>query len=70
MQSDQAKNRASGACYRQCGASCTSSALQIVVAIIFLVFLVWVASLSLEWVNLIGISSVPPGVRHLPYDDD
>ena len=58
----------SDACARQCQISTLSLVLQVFVAILFVLVCMWAASLLLEPLNLIGITTVPPGIRYVDYD--
>jgi len=51
----------------ECRTAFVSTCLQILVAIACVLTSLWIASLLLEWVNLIGITSVPPGIRYADY---
>ena len=42
--------------------------LQLLVASGFVLVALWAASLVLEWTPIIGITTVPPGIAHIPYD--
>ena len=51
----------------ECRLSCISVTLQILVAIGCVLLSLYIASLLLEWINLVGITSVPPGIRYADY---
>lgn len=51
----------------ECRLSCISVTLQLLVAAGCVLFSLYVASLLLEWINLVGITSVPPGIRYADY---
>ena len=53
---------------RQCRLSCLSTVLQLVVAALFVLASLWLASLLLEVVRVLGITTVPPGVLYVDYD--
>ena len=51
-------------CARALSRSLVLFVLQLALAAVFVLASLWVGSLALEWLNLVGISSVPPGVRY------
>lgn len=58
----------SDACARQCQISTISLLLQILVAILFVFVCLWAASLLLEPLKILGITTVPPGIAYVDYD--
>ena len=52
---------------RACGLGCVSSSIKVVVALIIIVGALYLSSITLSWVNLIGITDVPPGVMYVSY---
>ena len=63
----QTRPRMSDSCAAQCREGCLSTTLQIFLGIACVLVSLWIASLLLEWVNLIGITSIPPGVKYTDY---
>jgi len=51
----------------ECRTAFVSTCLQIVVALACVLLSLWIASLLLEWLNLLGISTVPPGIRYADF---
>jgi hypothetical protein len=51
----------------ECRTAFVSTCLQIVVALACVLLSLWIASLLLEWLNLLGITTVPPGIRYADY---
>lgn len=51
-------------CARALSRSLTVFVLQLLLAAAFVLFSLWIGSLALEWLNLVGISTVPPGIRY------
>ena len=56
------------ACVRAARRSVVAFVLQLFVAAGFVLVALWAASLVLEWTPIIGITTVPPGIAHIPYD--
>ena len=54
---------------RQCQASLTSIVAQCLCVLVLIVLSVYLAMLLLEPLNLVGITTVPPGVLYVPYAD-
>lgn len=52
---------------RQCRLSCISVVLQLLLAIVFILGSLWVASLLLEPLRILGITTVPPGIAYVEY---
>lgn len=59
---------ADDACARAARRSVVTFVLQLLVASGFVLVALWAASLVLEWTPIIGITTVPPGIAHIPYD--
>lgn len=53
---------------KECAISGASVVLQLVVAVAFFATSLWAASLLLEPLQLIGITTVPPGIAYVDYD--
>lgn len=51
-------------CARALSRSLLVFVLQLALAAVFVLASLWVGSLALEWLNLVGVSTVPPGVRY------
>jgi len=41
--------------------------VQVIAAILIIAAALYASSLTLEWVNLTGITSVPPGIKYTSY---
>lgn len=54
---------------KQCQVSCLSTVLQLVVAVIFVLASMWLASILLEPLRILGITTVPPGIVYVDYDE-
>ena len=52
---------------RGCSVGCWSAVVQVIAAILIIAGALYASSLTLEWVNLIGITSVPPGIKYTSY---
>jgi hypothetical protein len=52
---------------RKCRLSCISVVLQLLLAIVFILGSLWVASLLLEPLRILGITTVPPGLAYVEY---
>ncbi len=52
----------------QCRLSCLSVSLQFVVAFLFVIASLWIASVVLESVRVLGITTVPPGIAFVDYN--
>jgi hypothetical protein len=52
---------------RQCCLSCLSIACQVVIAVAFFLLAFYAASLILRPLQLVGISSIPPGIAYYDY---
>ncbi|MBE34462.1 MAG: hypothetical protein CMI16_02695 [Opitutaceae bacterium] len=57
----------SSICYRQFGASCLNVVVQLIYVVIFCVFALWATAAALEVLHLIDVSTVPPGLKYVPY---
>lgn len=55
-------------CAKECARSVVSVVLQVVVLVVFFFVCAWAASLLLEPLQLIGITTVPPGIAYVGYD--
>jgi hypothetical protein len=55
-------------CARQCQLSCISVILQLVLAVAFILGSLWLASLLLEPLRILGITTLPPGILFVEYD--
>jgi len=55
-------------CQRQCCKTAISIVLQLALVAAFVLLAVWVASWLLEPANLIGITTVPPGLVYVDSD--
>lgn len=64
---DKAALRPRGICYRQCGASCLNVILQLLCVVVFCVGALWATAAILEALQLIQVSTVPPGLKYVPY---
>jgi hypothetical protein len=53
-----------GACLRHCGTSCGSVLFQCVCSVLFIVATTWAAFIALSVFEIIGISSLPPGIAY------
>ena len=53
---------------KECAISSASVAFQLIVAVAFFVSCMWAASLLLEPLQLIGITTVPPSIAYVDYD--
>ena len=56
-------------CARQCRLSCISVLLQLVLAVAFILGSLWLASLLLEPLRILGITTLPPGILYVSYDN-
>ena len=54
---------------RQCQLSCLSVVLQLVLALVFILVSLYAASLLLEPLRILGITTVPPGLMYVDYLD-
>lgn len=63
----EAKRRSSP-CARGCSFACLSAFIQVIAAIIIIGAALYASSITLEWVQLIGITSIPPGVAYARVD--
>lgn len=61
---------AAGLCLRQCGATCTSVVFQLICAVIFLGGCVFAVGLLLETTRVVGVTTVPPGLKYVPFRHD
>lgn len=52
------------ACLRHCGTSCASVAWQSFCACVAIAGALWAAFVALSWFEIIGISSMPPGIKY------
>lgn len=41
---------------------------QVVLAIVFVLGALWFASVLLEPLRILGITTIPPGIKYVPYD--
>ena len=55
-------------CAAECSRSVASVVLQGLLAIAFFATCLWAASLLLEPLQVIGITTVPPGIAYVDYD--
>jgi hypothetical protein len=62
------KESGSSALARQCQLSCLSTVLQLILAVVFVLASLWLASILLEPLRILGITTVPPGVAYVDYD--
>lgn len=53
---------------RQCQLACLSTVLQLVLAVLFILLSLWAASVLLEPLRILGITTVPPGILYRDYD--
>tara|TARA_B110000902_G_C14292067_1_gene581435 strand:+ start:3506 stop:3700 length:195 start_codon:yes stop_codon:yes gene_type:complete len=53
---------------RQCKLSCISVVLQFLLAILFVLGSLWLASLLLEPLRILGITTIPPGIAYVDYE--
>lgn len=58
------KTNLNAACIRHCGTSCASVLFQSICAIIAILGAIWIGFVALSWLEIIGISSLPPGVKY------
>jgi hypothetical protein len=54
-------------CIRQFGGSCLSVGVQVLVAVVFIGVCVYAAAVALEAFEVVGISTIPPGLKYVPY---
>ena len=54
---------------RQCQAACISIVAQCLCVLVLVIASLYLGALILEPLNLIGITTVPPGVLYVPYTD-
>ena len=47
-----------------------SVGVQVLVAVVFIVACVYLAAVALEAFEVVGISTVPPGLKYVPYRHD
>jgi len=59
----------SGALARQCQISCLSTVLQLWLAAGFILGSLWLASILLEPLRILGITTLPPGILYVEYND-
>jgi hypothetical protein len=52
---------------RQCRLGCISVVLQLILAVFFILISLWLASLVLEPLRVLGITTVPPGIAYVDY---
>ena len=62
-----ANMKPSGIFYRQCGASCLNVFVQLVCVVVFCVGALWATAAALEALHLVDVSTVPPGLKYVPY---
>ena len=62
------KEGGSSALARQCQLSCISVVLQLILAAVFILASMWLASILLEPLRILGITTVPPGLAYAEYD--
>jgi len=53
---------------RRCSRGWVSTTLQLILAAVFVLGALWSASILLEPLRIIGITTVPPGVAYVDYD--
>jgi hypothetical protein len=58
------QNISNAACIRHCGTSCASVLFQSICACIAILGAIWIGFVALSWLEIIGISSLPPGVKY------
>ena len=68
METAVGKESGSSALARQCQLSCVSVVLQLLLAAIFILSSLWLASILLEPLRILGITTVPPGIMYVDYD--
>ena len=68
MENAVGKEGGSSALARQCQLSCLSTVLQLILALVFILASLWLASILLEPLRIIGITTVPPGIAYVDYD--
>ena len=56
------------ACARAVRRSCVVFVLQLTIAVMFVLVSLWAASLVLEYIPIVGITTVPPGIAFVAYD--
>jgi hypothetical protein len=61
------KPAATTVCIRQCGGSCLSVAFQVLTALVFIGFCAYLTAVFLESLNIVGISTIPPGINYVPF---
>jgi hypothetical protein len=61
---------AGGLCIRQCGATAVSVLAQLVCAAVFLVTCFFVVGWGLELTRVVGVTTVPPGLKYAPFLHD
>ena len=62
-----AKSHTAAICYRQCGSSCLSVVVQLIGVVVFVAGSVWLTAAVLELLHLIDVSTVPPGLKYVPF---
>ena len=68
MEDAVGKETGSSALARQCQISFVSTVLQLLLAIVFILASLWLASILLEPLRILGITTVPPGIMYVDYD--
>lgn len=68
MEDAVGKEAGSSALARQCQISCVSTVLQLFLAVVFILASLWLASILLEPLRILGITTVPPGIAYAEYD--
>lgn len=51
-----------------CNQTILSLLWQLVGAIVFILLALWFASVLLEPLRILGITTIPPGIKYVPYD--
>ena len=64
---DNKRASATTVCIRQCGGSLLGVLFQVIVAGVFIVACVYLTALALEAFEVVGISTIPPGLKYVPY---
>lgn len=67
LQTEESK---SSLCCRRCCSLGTEICLQLVFSCCIIAAALYVAALALEWINLVGITSVPPGIDTASYQKE
>lgn len=64
---DDGALKPSGVCQRQCGASCLNVCVQLLCIVVFFACALWATAAALEVLQLIDVSTIPPGLKYVPF---